>query len=197
MRQRSIALIAFNWSRLAWPRLAARQAGPWPRRMSATSRAGRMLRRYSSTGPAARLGRLRGGGSGARAASILAMSLSPRERSAPSCRASRARATPGSAECPCRPRADGCEGMAQRMKRDRLAQPRGIRRLLEQPAELARRRRVTINATGNNQRCSRATPASRLVGRLFHHCRNRSRISTRSITLRSLRPFDCTMRMII
>ena len=42
----------------------------------------------------------------------------------------------------------GCEGMAQRMKRDRFAQPRGFRRLLEQPAELARSRRVTINATG-------------------------------------------------
>ena len=42
----------------------------------------------------------------------------------------------------------GCEGMTQRMKRDRLAQPRRLRRLLEQPAELARSRRVTINATG-------------------------------------------------
>ena len=42
----------------------------------------------------------------------------------------------------------GCEGMTQRMKGDRLAQPRGFRRLLEQPAELARRRRLTINATG-------------------------------------------------
>src|SRR5208283_2096050 len=42
----------------------------------------------------------------------------------------------------------GREGMTQRMKRDRLAQPRGLRGLLEQPAELARSRRVTINATG-------------------------------------------------
>src|SRR5208337_1242719 len=42
----------------------------------------------------------------------------------------------------------GCEGMTQRMKRDRLAQPRRFRRLLEQPAELARSRRLTINATG-------------------------------------------------
>jgi uncharacterized protein YbjT (DUF2867 family) len=31
---------------------------------------------------------------------------------------------------------------------NRLAQPRGFRRLLEQPAELARRRRLTIDATG-------------------------------------------------
>src|SRR5271166_4137111 len=50
---------------------------------------------------------------------------------------------------------------------------------------------------GNNQRCSGATPASRRVGRAFHHCRSRSRISAGSITFRSLRPFDCTMRMII
>ena len=39
---------------------------------------------------------------------------------------------------------------------------------------------MTINATGNSQRCSRATPASRLVGRFFHHCRNRSRVSAGS-----------------
>ena len=43
---------------------------------------------------------------------------------------------------------------------------------------------------GNNQRCSGATPVSCLVGRAFHHCRNRSRISAGSITCRSLRPFD-------
>src|SRR5271157_2094072 len=42
----------------------------------------------------------------------------------------------------------GCEGMTQRMKRDRLAQPRGFHRLLEQPTELARRHRLTISATG-------------------------------------------------
>src|SRR5208282_5338570 len=42
----------------------------------------------------------------------------------------------------------GCEGMTQRMKRRRLAQPRRFRRLLEQPAELARRHRLTISATG-------------------------------------------------
>ena len=40
----------------------------------------------------------------------------------------------------------GCEGMAQRMKSDRLAQPRGFRRLLEQSAELARSRGATIDA---------------------------------------------------
>src|SRR6266436_711805 len=39
VRQCSIALITFSWSRLTWPRLASRQAGPRLRRMSATSRA--------------------------------------------------------------------------------------------------------------------------------------------------------------
>ena len=68
-----------------------------------------------------------------------------------------------SAECLCRPRAMGCEGTTQRMKRDRLAQPRGFRRLLEQPAELARGQ-MTVRPR-NNQRRSGATPASRGVGR--------------------------------
>src|ERR671922_140137 len=43
VRQRSIAVITFIWSRLTWPRLASRQAGPWSRKMSATSRAGRAM----------------------------------------------------------------------------------------------------------------------------------------------------------
>ena len=43
VRQRSIALITFSWSRLAWPRLASRHAGPCSRRMSATSRTGRTM----------------------------------------------------------------------------------------------------------------------------------------------------------
>jgi hypothetical protein len=51
VRQRSMALITFSWSRLTWPRLASRQAGPWSRKISATSRAGRTMR-------AARLRRL-------------------------------------------------------------------------------------------------------------------------------------------
>src|SRR5688500_13339231 len=41
VRQLSMALITFNWARLTWPRLASRQAAPWSRKMSATSRAGR------------------------------------------------------------------------------------------------------------------------------------------------------------
>jgi len=41
VRQASIAAIAFNWPRLKCPTLAVRQAGPWLRKMSATSSAGR------------------------------------------------------------------------------------------------------------------------------------------------------------
>ncbi len=37
VRQRSMALMTFSWSRLTWPRLASRQAGPCSRKMSATS----------------------------------------------------------------------------------------------------------------------------------------------------------------
>src|SRR6202171_3718622 len=39
--QLSMADITFSWPRLTWPRLASRQAAPWSRKMSATSRAGR------------------------------------------------------------------------------------------------------------------------------------------------------------
>src|SRR5215468_9436047 len=44
VRQLSMALITLSWARLTWPRLASRQAAPWSRKMSATSRAGRATR---------------------------------------------------------------------------------------------------------------------------------------------------------
>ena len=44
MRQLSIADITFSCSRLTWPALAERHAGPWPRKISATSKAGRGTR---------------------------------------------------------------------------------------------------------------------------------------------------------
>src|SRR6202035_3497385 len=47
VRQFSIADITFNWSRLTWPALARRHAGPWPRKMSATSSDGRDTYRAS------------------------------------------------------------------------------------------------------------------------------------------------------
>ena len=64
VRQRSIALITFNWSRLAWPRLASRQTEPCSRRMSASSRAGRATADgyCAAVSPAPRLGGFRRGG---------------------------------------------------------------------------------------------------------------------------------------
>ena len=41
VRQRSIADMTLSWPRLTWPALARRQAGPWSRKISATSSAGR------------------------------------------------------------------------------------------------------------------------------------------------------------
>ena len=41
VRQFSIADITFNWSRLTCPALAERHVGPWSRKISATSSAGR------------------------------------------------------------------------------------------------------------------------------------------------------------
>src|ERR1700704_4393021 len=50
VRQFSIADITFSWPRLTWPALARRHAGPWPRKMSATSRDGRDTNRFASGG---------------------------------------------------------------------------------------------------------------------------------------------------
>ena len=44
VRQLSIADITFSWPRLTWPALALRHAGPWSRKISATSSAGRATR---------------------------------------------------------------------------------------------------------------------------------------------------------
>ena len=52
MRQLSIADITFNWPRLTWPALTRRHAGPWPRKMSATSSDGRDTCRASGGRPA-------------------------------------------------------------------------------------------------------------------------------------------------
>src|SRR3974390_2870645 len=41
VRQRSIAVVTFNWSRLTCPALAARHAAPCSRKLSATSSFGR------------------------------------------------------------------------------------------------------------------------------------------------------------
>jgi len=41
VRQISMADMTLSWPRLTWPALALRHAGPWPRKISATSSAGR------------------------------------------------------------------------------------------------------------------------------------------------------------
>ena len=43
VRQRSIADMTFIWPRLTWPALVWRHAGPWSRKISATSNAGRHM----------------------------------------------------------------------------------------------------------------------------------------------------------
>ena len=52
VRQRSMADITFNWSRLTWPALALRHAAPWSRKISATSSTGRDMTagRYAGGG---------------------------------------------------------------------------------------------------------------------------------------------------
>ena len=50
VRQLSIADITLNWSRLTWPALACRHAAPWPRKISATSSAGRDTRAARQAG---------------------------------------------------------------------------------------------------------------------------------------------------
>jgi hypothetical protein len=49
VRQRSMADITFNCSRLTWPALAERHAAPWSRKISATSSA---VRRTAAGGQA-------------------------------------------------------------------------------------------------------------------------------------------------
>src|ERR1700680_3856233 len=45
VRQLSMADMTLSWPRLTWPAWARRHAGPWPRKISATSSAGRIKSR--------------------------------------------------------------------------------------------------------------------------------------------------------
>ena len=51
VRQLSMADMTFSWPRLTWPVLARRQAAPWSRKTSATSRAGRITGERYAGGP--------------------------------------------------------------------------------------------------------------------------------------------------
>jgi hypothetical protein len=50
VRQLSIADITLSCPRLTWPALALRHAGPWPRKISATSNLGRATRAARQAG---------------------------------------------------------------------------------------------------------------------------------------------------
>ena len=74
VRQRSIALITFSWSRLMWPTLALRHAAPWSRKISATSNPGRdTVAGYAAVSCLLLLGFLRRCDSKSRGLSILAI----------------------------------------------------------------------------------------------------------------------------
>ena len=143
VRQRSIALITFNWSRLTCPRLASRQAGPWSRKISATSRVGRLtsaaltppVRAYASSSAA---GACR---QAARADSRWRRSdLWPHVCSAPSCPAWNAKQSLDQPDIDAALEQMGGKAVAQRMQADALPDAGSVRRLMEQAAELARRR---------------------------------------------------------
>ena len=150
--------------------------------MSATSRAGRAtIAGYCAAGPSVcRLGGLRRGGL-RRASGLSILAMKSRRHAGVASRrvelfVSEQRLNQPNVLAVLEQMGLG-QGMTEPTKRDRLAQPRRLRRLLEQPAELARGRRVTINAYRETANVgSGATPASRLVGRDFHHRRNRSRV---------------------
>src|SRR5688572_8047496 len=151
VRQRSIALITFSWSRLTWPRLASRQAGPWSRKISATSRAGRTMR----------------------AAQLRRLGLTPLSRPLVRAAELRERALDGSdparghARVACRrvqlvvaeqsldqPDIGAAleqmrsKAVAQRMQADALLDAGSFSRLMEQAAELARGQMQSPSASG-------------------------------------------------
>src|SRR5271165_7622285 len=145
------SLITFSWSRLTWPRLVSRQAGPCSRRMSASSRTGRtttalsrrrllsvllclpVARRVQALKRALDLGDQSGRHAGV-ASRRLELVVSNQRLNHPNVRAPLEQM--------------GREGMAKRMKGERLAQPGGFRGLLEQSAELARGHWLMIATAG-------------------------------------------------
>src|SRR5712691_3649423 len=144
VRQRSMALMTFIWSRLTWPALAARHAAPWSRKMSATSR-GRAMggalcrRRLFSPGLV---------GLPARLAEQVERALDGGDHGCSNPRVACRRIELGMAEqrlnhaniCPALEQV-GCKAVAQRMQRHRFLDPGCLRCLVEQAVELARRHR--------------------------------------------------------
>src|SRR5437660_9405058 len=132
VRQRSIALITFSWSRLTCPRLASRQAGPWSRKISATSRVGRPtsaaltppVRAYAASSAAGACGDPTCGHTCV-ARRRVQLGMSKQSLDQPDI---------GAALEQMRGKA-----VAQRMQADALPDAGSVRRLMEQAAELARR----------------------------------------------------------
>src|SRR5712692_7902103 len=144
VRQRSIALITFIWSRLTCPALARRHAAPWSRKISATSSVGRdmaPLRRRLALpallGLLARLGQQVKGaldagdhaGGDAGVARRRVELVVTQERL-------------DDADIGAALEQMGREAVAQRMQRHSLLDPGRIGRLMEQAVELAGRHRL-------------------------------------------------------
>src|SRR5712692_5834175 len=147
VRQRSIALITFNWPRLTWPALARRHAGPKSRRISATSRAGRGM----AAGRSSRLQRLASlPEHPARLAQQVEWALDGRDHAGGHTRVARCRVellvTEESLNDPdIGPTFEqmGRKTVAQRMQRHRLLDAGRVSRLVKQTIELPGRHRLS------------------------------------------------------
>src|SRR3979411_1122340 len=201
VRQCAIALMTFSWPRLTWPALALRHAAPWSRKISATSSAGRDMAplRRRLVFPALLfgfLGLLAGlrqkverafdagdhAGSDARIARRGVQFVVTQERLDDS-------------DISAALQQVGREAVAQRVQRHALLDPGFIGRLVEQSAQLAGGHRLAQPAARKQPaflkgRCVIETPA---------HLPPlpQPTVSGDSMTWRSLRPLDCSMRMIL
>src|SRR4030081_2438116 len=161
VRQRSIALMTFIWSRLTWPALARRHAVPWARKISATSRAGRDM-----AGRSSRLRRLASlPGRPARLAQQVEWALDGRDHAGGHARVARRRVelvvteeSLNDADIGPTFEQMGRKTVAQRMQRHRLLDASRGSRLVNRRLSC----RVVIGfpglRPGNNQRCSCGTP---------------------------------------
>src|SRR3984893_3316940 len=139
VRQRSIALMTFIWSRLTWPALARRHAVPWSRKISATSRAGRDM-----AGRSSRLRRLASlPGRPARLAQQVEWALDGRDHAGGHARVARCRVelvvteeSLNDADIGPTFEQMGRKTVAQRMQRHRLLDAGRVSRLVKQTIEL-------------------------------------------------------------
>src|SRR6516164_4710191 len=162
VRQRSMADITFNWSRLTWPALAERHAAPWSRKISATSSAGgdigrRLLRRLQGLPAPWLLARLRqqveravdagdhAGGDAGVAGRSVEFSMTQERLDDTDI---------GAAFEQMR-----CKAVTQHMQRDVLPDPGGVDRLMEEAQELPCGHRLARPFAGEQptflQRCCR------------------------------------------